>query len=229
MSPVLHIDAGGNPISIRDYKSIPDIIQVDKLDDFNLIYEWLAAGQPASTKVKEMGLTPGYKTLIIDHITDIQRMSFRQVVGTTNVGPGSIPATAEIQHFNKVLGQMVNFARLFFALDMHVLMTALERSDKDELTGAFMQKPLLWGQSSSEVSGYAYVVARLVHRTRLSGKIKMAIGEDVINDQASIVALFRPSGKYIAKDQYLMLGDYMADPTMTKIYELVLSAEPIPL
>lgn len=230
LSPVLMLEQGGNPISIRSYEKAPDIVQMSSLSDFNPFYEWIAAGQNPDHEVcKLFGLNPPYRTLVIDSITEVQRMSFGTVIGTTKVGPGTIPATAEIQHFNKVLAQMVTFARLFLSLPMNVILTSLERDDKDESTGTIMHKPLLWGQSAGEVSGYAFLVARLVHRARLDNKtrmdaqraIELKIVEDPITDKTVSVALFQPTGKYIAKDQYGALGPFMADPTMTKILDKI--------
>ncbi len=221
MAPVLMLEQGGNPLSIRDYPQLPDIIHVEHLEEYNPFYEWLAAGQPADHYVaKRFELKPPYRTLIIDSITEVQRFSFRLVTGNSKTGPGTIPQSTEIQHFNKVLGQMVTFANLFFSLPMHVILTSLEREDRDEATGTIMYKPLLWGQSGSEVAGYAYLVARLVHRAKLQGK-ELRMVEDAITDDTVSVALFRPSGKYVAKDQYGCMGAYMADPTMTKMLDLL--------
>lgn len=230
LEPVLMLESGGNPISLRDYDKIPDIVHIDKLDEFNQPYEWLSMSQPPNHPFcREMQLNPPYRTVIVDSITEVQRMSFRTVIGTTKVGPGTVPATAEIQHFNKVLGQMVTFANLFYSLPLNVILTSLEREDKDETTGSIMYKPLLWGQSAGEVSGYAYLVARLVHRTRLDFKTetminqaaKLGITEEPMSDSTTSVALFMPSGKYVAKDQYGMGIPYMVSPTMGKILAAV--------
>jgi hypothetical protein len=225
-SPALMLEQAGNPISLRDFKTLPDIIHISQLEDYNPFYEWLAAGQPIEHPVvKAFDLHPPYKSLIIDGITEVQRYSFQIVTGSRNVGPGSFPASTEIQHFNKVLGQMVNFARLFFSLPMHVIMTSLEKEDKDETTGLISYKPLLWGQSSGEVCGYAFVVARLVHRAKLEKGVLKAM-EDSITDETVSVALFRPSGKYVAKDQMGMGVPFMADPTITKMLDLIEKANP---
>lgn len=222
MSPVLMLEQGGNPLSIREYEKLPDIIHIEKLEEYNPFYEWLAAGQPPDAPiVKLFDLKPPYKTVIIDSITEVQRYSFNIVTGNTKAGPGTIPASTEIQHFNKVLGQMVTFARLFFGLpNMHVILTSLEREDRDEATGVIMYKPLLWGQSGGEVAGYAYLVGRLVHRARLAGK-ELRLVEDAISEKTISVALFQPTGKYVAKDQYGCMGAYMADPSMTKLLNLL--------
>lgn len=221
MSPVLMLEQGGNPLSIRSYAQYPTIVHMEKLEEYNPFYEWLSAGQPKDHPVVgHFDLKPPYKTLVIDSITEVQRFSFKMVTGNTKTGPGTIPQSTEIQHFNKVLGQMVTFAHLFFSLPMHVILTSLEREDKDDATGTIMYKPLLWGQSGGEVAGYAYLVARLVHRAKLQGK-DLRLVEDAISDDTVSVALFRPTGKYVAKDQYGCMGAYMADPTMSKLLDLL--------
>jgi hypothetical protein len=238
LSPVLMLDSSGNPISIRNYPQLPDIVQIDSLTEYNPIYEWLAAGQPEEHGVpKSLDLHPPvpYKTVIIDGVTGVQRMSFSIVIGTTKAGPGTIQESAEFQHFNKVLAQMVTFAKLFYSLHMNVLITSLEREDVDEATKTIHYKPLLWGQSAGEVPGYAYLVSRLVHRARLENKDKMDLEEahrlHIIEDSIGVgtvsVALFRPTGKYIAKDQYGKCGPFMVNPTMTKILDKILAVEPV--
>jgi len=227
-APALMIDIGGNPISIRDYKERPDVISIDALTDLNLIYAWIKGGQSVEAMftqagkptnfVEAMQLHPPYKTLIIDGVTDLQRFSFGQVTGNDATGPGDLPNETKRPHFNAVLGQMVKIARLFYDLPMHVIMTALEHSDKDATTELITYRPLLLGQSASEVAGYAYVVGRMVHRTKVADKI--GISEDSIGKTATSIALFKPSGKYVAKDQTGRLGAYMIDPTMTKIMDL---------
>ncbi len=229
-SPVLYLESGGNVISIRDYNPQPDVIHIDALEDFNPIYEWLTNGQPECKFQKDFELRTGYKTLVIDQITDIQRMTMNKASGNmgTATSPGTIPQTMQIQHFNSTLAHMVKFATLFYGLkDMHVIITCQEREDKDEQTGLISYKPLLWGQSAGEVPGYAYLVSRLVHRARVNtdSKMKLAIGEQP--ESVTSVAFFMPSGKYVAKDQYGMHDEdggplnYMIDPSIPKLLDAI--------
>jgi len=219
-APVLWLDMGGNPFSIRDYEKKPDILALESLEELNPIYEWLVAGQPDSKVVEELELSPPYKTIVIDGVTEVQRRAFARATGAAQDKPGDEVPSSTRQHFGRVLGYMVNFARLFYSLDMHVMISSLEREDKDEMTGAISYKPLLWGQSSGEVAGYAFLVARLLHRTRVEKKILRA-AEDTITADSTSVALFQPSGKYIAKDQYGKLPPFMADPTIPRIMDLI--------
>lgn len=219
-APALMLEAAGNPISIRDYPQKPDIIRIDQLKDLNAPYDWIRRGQPEGhSLVKKFDLNPPYKTLIVDQLTDVQRMSFSEVSGNKELDPGSHPQRVQRQHFGAVLGQMVNFAKLYYSLPLHVIMTALEKTTVNEMTGAVSYSPLLWGQSDTEVPGYAYVVARLVHRTLVKARtLKMM--EDATSDTVS-VAFFVPSGTFLAKDQYGALGIAMADPTVPKMVDLI--------
>lgn len=222
-SPVLLLDCGGNPLSIRDYARKPDIIQIDALADLNPVYRWLATGQdPKDTLVKQMDLnTDGYKTVILDGVTDLQRFSFAQVVGNVNKLPGDIPSPTQIQHHQGVLQQMTNLSRLFFKLPMNVIVTALEKETQDA-NGQLMYRPLLTGQAPGEVAAYAYTLARLVHRARVSKREQrdLKIAEDP-NEETVAVAFFRPSGAIMAKDQSGIGLDFMVDPTITKIIDAI--------
>ena len=228
LRPVLMVNASGNPIAIRDYDPQPDILELERLDELDTVYYWVRAGQPDCAFQKGLGLARDYKTLIIDGTTEIQRFSFNQQRGP--VGPGSFPAKVERQHFYNTLGQMVTFAKLFYDLPMNVLMTSLEASDRDEGTGELFYHPLLWGQSEGEVCGYAYVVARMVHRAILkrenpAAEKALVKTDDPQGAELVSVALFTPTGKYYAKDQYGALGTHMINPTMTKIMDLITGKE----
>lgn len=219
-APVLLLNAAGNPIAIRDYKPAPDVINIEDLKDVNAPYDWIRKGQPETHPFcKEFDLEPPYRTLIVDQLTDVQRLSFAHVTGNKNLAPGDHPARVQRQHFGAVLGQMVNFAKLYYSLPVHVIMTCLEKTTVNEATGAVSYSPLLWGQSDTEVPGYAYIVARLMHRSVLPNKA-LKIIEDVDANTVS-VAFFTPGGTFYAKDQYGALGDWMAAPTLTKMVDKI--------
>lgn len=224
--PTLWLDMSGNPMSIRDYERLPDIIEVERLGDINDPYNWIMNGQKPDAKfAKAFDLSPPYKAIVLDQITDLQRISFATVMGQPNLGPGDIGKHAQRRDFYGVLGQMTRFARLYYSLPMHVIMTALEKTTTDEVTGAVTMSPLLWGQSDTEVPGYAYVVARMVHRAKMKGPVLKAIEDSAGEEALHAVALFMPSGKYDAKDQYGALGNYMIDPSIPKMLDLIYGEE----
>ncbi len=220
-SPVLWFDSGGNPISIRDYPQKPDIIKITKLEDYNPFYNWLRDGQKETDPiVKAFDLRPPYKTVVIDGITSTQRKSFAVVTGNQNIGPGSFPQQVEIQHFNKVLAQMVNFGELFFyELPIHVIMTALEAEKTVETTGSILYRPLLWGQSAGEIPGQALAVARMLHIERADARTKLAM--QGLPEKPVSVAVFRAGPNHVAKDQYGGLPDVMPNPTVTKMLDRI--------
>jgi hypothetical protein len=219
-APVLMLNAAGNPLSIRDYDPAPTIIDLEELADVNAPYDWIRGGQKENHPFcKKFELEPPYKTLIVDQLTDLQRMSFAHVTGSKNIGPGDYPQRVQRQHFGSVLSQMVNFAKLYFSLPIHVIMTALEKTTVNDMTGAVTYSPLLWGQSDTEVPGYSYVVARLVHRSQVSKNV-LKIVEDADKNTVS-VAFFIPGGTFYAKDQYGALGTYMADPSIARMVDLI--------
>lgn len=223
-APVLWLDAAGNPISIREYDPGPDIIKIEELKDLNDPYVWIKQGQPKDHPFcKQFNLNPPYKTLVVDQITDVQRISYELVTGNTTGGPGDLLKPHQIQHFLGILNQMIRFVKLYYDLPIHVIMTALEKNERDDMTGMVRSAPLLWGQSDTEVPGYAYLVGRLVHRAVVSSGL-LKVLEDSADEQAqeiASVAFFLPSGKYVAKDQYGALGSYMANPTITKMLDKI--------
>lgn len=228
LSPVLYLNASGNPISIRDYEKQPDIVDMEKLPDFNAPYDWLVGGQkPDHVFPKTMGLERApYKTVIIDQLTDVQRMAFRVVLGAQSVGPGDFPVKREWAHYNKVLYQMTNFAKLYFSLPMHVIMTALETAKTNEETGSVKYMPSLEGTSIHEVPGYALLVGRLVPAQTMRPALYKAVvkaNDDVEPDYS--VVFFKPSSRFLAKNQYgNELGDFLVDPSMTDIIDGIMSS-----
>ena len=218
--PTLMLGAANNPLAIRDYKKLPDIIKLETVKDLNDPYDWLQRGQPKDDPlVKAMDLHPPYKCVIIDGITEIQRFSFNAQTGAVKLGPGDFPEKATYNHFGMVLGQMIQMARYYLDLPMHVILTSLEKQDKDEVTGLIKYAPLLWGQSDKEVGGYAYVVGRLMHLSMMADRSQKLM--ELADATTTSVALFKPSAKYVAKDQYGVLGDFMVNPSIPKILELV--------
>jgi len=224
-SPCLLLNAGGNPLSIRDYDPQPTIIEMEQLEDLNAPYDWLRKGQPVSHPfVKQFDLTPPYKSVIIDQITQVQRMMFAKTMGyddTARYGPGTLVPKREWEHYNKVLYSMINMASLYVSLPIHVILVAQESNKPIEegVVGVALE-----GQGAIEVPSYVYVIGRLVHRGRMKTglvtRMEEASGVEVVS-----VCFFASAGGYDAKDQYGALGDYMINPTLTQMLDLIYGKE----
>jgi len=215
------LNAAGNPLSVRDYRPQPTVLQLEQLSDLNDPYDWLARGQPMDDPIAQaLGLKEPFKTVVLDGITEIQRMSFNEQRGI--VGPGSFPTRVGRDHFYNTLGQMTVMANLFYSLPLHVIMTALEATERDAKTDWIYHSPLLWGQSDVEVGGYAYVVARMMNFAAVDAKVAKALEKE---DDVYYLAIFNPTGRFYAKDQYFALGEYMVNPTMAQVYDRILEVK----
>jgi hypothetical protein len=217
-APVLWLNLSGNPLSIRDYEKHPDILDIEALDDVNQVYDWLTGGQKETDPiVKKYDLVPGYKTLVIDGITDVQREILTIVAGNQKVKPGTTPRPRELQHYNPSLDQMVMFAKYFFNLKkMHVIITALEREETDPDSQKKYYRPLLLGQAAGEVAGYAYTVMRMVPPDRIDRASKKKVGGETIDRPTTeSIALLRGTSSYYAKDQHGTGLEFIVNPTVT--------------
>jgi len=122
---------------------------------------------------------------------------------------------------------MINWANRFYELnDLHVIVVTLENGKKNEATGTINYAPLLWGQSEGEVSGIAYMVARMVNRAKVNTAMekKLTVTDDSIDKDAVSVMLLKTTGSYAAKDQYGTGLGFIADPTMTKVLDAIASS-----
>lgn len=238
-APVLHFDIGGNTESIDDYRRQPDRVLIEAPKELNPFYNWLKDGQPTTGQwarlISQFELRPPYKTVVIDGVTGFQRGMFRIITGETELELAAIPKKLERGHYGQVLAAMTNFSMLFFRLEMHVIVTALERQ---QLVGAgddayMYVSPLLLGQSATEVAGDARAVARMLHIERLSPvdrkDIKRAVEAGAKSRGAAeavelvSVADFRQTMHQYGKDQLGIRppGGRMVNPTITKMLDLM--------
>ena len=238
-APVLMLESAGNPLSLRDYDPQPTIFSMEKLTDYNSVYDFLLQHQPAKHAFRKMCSDAGipledyYKTVILDGSTEVQRFAFDVIVPGTDVPPGDLPASYEYSHYLRVLNTMLNWSDKFIrTLDMHVILTALE-DEHQEKSGELKVRPLIWGQSRGEICGYAYLVMRLAPvGTVIDTRTKSVIANDLVEAKASqTVGFVKATNTFYAKDQYGMrdedgqLMSYMFDPTITKIWDSIIAVK----
>ena len=221
LAPVLMLEAFGNPISIRGYKEKPDIVTVHDMADFNEPYDWLTTGQdPKHPFCQQFGLKPPYKTIIVDSLTEVQRMVIRRITGQNFIGPGDPTPAMQRQGFGQLMGSMLNWAVCFLGLDMNVILTSHEAERQEVAGGIVYKKPLLWGQGGNELAGYCYMVMRL--QTALSAEPwTRTIPDNPVTDATQTIGWFCETTKHYAKDQYGIRTDHIIDPTMTEVMNLI--------
>jgi hypothetical protein len=241
-SPVLWLDCGGNPQSIRNRKPQPHIFMIEGSKDLDLPYDWLLKGQPAEHKfideATKMGVTLSrpttvplgekYKTVVFDGLTDYQRICMDELTGNDKRKFGETLAFADQRTWGQALSKLTKLARLLFGIpNISVLVSALERQEIDGLTQAVSYGPGLWGQARAEVPGYSLLTMRMVRRSKMSTKEQKLVAEQetdgVSNEPAYSTGYIDQVGKFLAKEQYGgKLPARMASPTiptiMTAIY-----------
>lgn len=210
-SPVLVCDfEGGAPIR---YAKMPKgsytIRRINRIEDLNQIYEYLAKGNHP------------YKSVVLDSLTEIQKLGLNEFVyGINQVKSfkGSVIdiKSAEIQHWGKSANQMGMLVRFFRDLPMHSFFTTLTQVTKDELTGQITYDIALPGKQSTEVPGIPDIVGYITSQKNPATK------------QEERVVLFQPTGKYIAKDRTDALGAGQpfpkGDKFITRMLDLIYTA-----
>jgi hypothetical protein len=209
------LNAHGNPESTRAFAQLPAIFDVSALDDLNPVYNWLKSGQNAAAPfavTNELG-TALYQTVIIDTITEVQRISNKTVTGNNRKGPGDTLLPAQIQHHGQIFLQTTNILDLFFDLPMHVIMVAWQQrlfAGDGEVVG---YRPFFTGQTADVSDGYGNLTGRFVQIKDIPRKEREALR---IPSTARVVVFWE-------KDQISAgkLGDFMVDPTADKIISAV--------
>lgn len=238
LAPVLHLDCGGNPTSMRHFKHKPKTLRITKLSDLNVIYDWLLNDQPADhTMVLQARCTPGYKTVVLDGLTRIQFLSFKQALGT-NPKPGDMPNKPEWEQYNRVLLHMTNAFVQFYNLKMHVLVTALEDNEKRfydpddvRLTSKELQPndyyiqavPGIDGKSLERIPGIADGVYRIAHKAMIDPVTLNKIEKEHGKVKYSVLQLQNTKLAY-AKDQHMLGMAYIPDPTMKQLTDLLVGS-----
>jgi len=235
--PVLHIDAGGNPISVIKAGAQPKIVRMTKLADLNFIYDWLFRGQPVDhPMVAQLGCVPGYKTLVLDGLTRIQFMSFGVAMGNTGAPPGNMPTKPEWDHYSRVLLNMTNAFVQFYELKMHVMVTALEDADKqfydpdkvklkvnelDDSDYYYQAMPAIDGKSLGRVTGMAETVIRMASKHKVEPSLVKRIEKASEKSIKYCVAQFQETRSAYAKDQHGFSVSYLGDPQISEMLDLL--------
>lgn len=218
-APVLHIDCGGNPETLGNLDRSGDVCRLERISELNVIYDWIMRGQPINHEaVSALGLAAGYKTLVLDGISDLQGYSFVSIMGEENQKIADVPRKPEFGDWRAVLAQMTKISKKLFQLDMHVIVTAWEKEDVDRDTGAIRYRPLLVGQSVDMVPGYALAVGRVINPARADGQIAKLLKD---KPDARSIIIFQPGKSYDAKDQNGFNIPAMINPTASKLLDLL--------
>ena len=230
-SPLLLIDCGGNPESLRRNARHPYVIAIETSKELGAIYSWLAAGQPREKHpflelLKKNNFPPlpeeKFKSVAIDVITEVQRIVVDEITGNDSKMPGDSFKSAETRDWGTALTQVTKAARLFFKLDLTVFIICWEKAKENN--GITRIVPSLWGQAQNEVPGYSLLTMRFVREAKLGFKEKKEVTKEEIA-QAHTFAYCDQISDLLVKEQYGGLPPVIADPTVTKLLNYIYGEE----
>ena len=205
MCPILGINVGGNPVSIRDYPQYQiDIVDIEDVRDINTVINWLYS------RDKNVGLPDkNYKTVIVDGISDVQTLFSTIITGGSRIA--EIPRGFDnYKQWGQLLEMSAVFARALYKLDMHVIITALE--NYRDSSGQYV--PLLFGQSTDKITPMPYMVGRLTSHERTTVKVRKQLADQKVDN---LIQLRSTSEVPYTKWQYGEAPTYVINPTMEKL------------
>lgn len=196
MRGVLVIDIEGGLRSIKEKYPNVAAVRVKSWADMQSVYEELYKGDH------------GYHTIIIDSLTEAQKMSMDQVmrrlVEEHEERDADVPG---IREWNINIEQTRKFVRAYRDLPVNTIFTALMKQDKNPRTGAVKKKPSLSGKVADEVAGFLDIVAYL-YTKEIEGTNKR-------------VLLCGATEDTVAKDRTDTLPQVIVEPTMSLIWNAV--------
>lgn len=194
MRKVLLIDVEGGTLTLRDTYPDVETVRVTSWTEMQVVYDELYTGKY------------DYTTIIIDSLTEIQKMSMSQVMRKLVDEHGERDADVPgLREWNINLEQTRKFVRAFRDLPVNTVFTALMRADKNPRTGALKRKPSLSGKIADEVAAFLDIVVYL-YAKEIDGEQKRML-------------LCGQTEETIAKDRSNNLPMIIEDPTMAAIWE----------
>lgn len=212
--PILWLEAEGGTASIGDKKGI-DIARVTGLDSYREALTFLQSKDGKK-----------YKTVVIDSFSETQAAVLKDIMQHVKASdPSRDEFSPLFAEWGRLTGVMREIARAYRDLPMHVVITALQREDKDDLTGRMKVRPRLSPTLADELPAFMDAVLYLYTATAAKGETD---AEGVTPDEEGLTvirnALIKPTGKYVAKCR-IPAGqdspDYISDPTFDKVAELL--------
>ena len=155
------------------------------------------------------------ETVILDSITEIQKFAMAFVLGI-ELDTWELDSPFKLPKF-KEWGEDAEYIRLlvrhFRNLGVNLILTAHDKTIRDEKTGKADVLPSLPGKLTNEVLGFLDICGYLYVPPKKEDEDESSGGDTKFRN----VLLTQANGKYIAKDRYERLGAYMVNPTMKKI------------
>lgn len=200
MSPVLVIDIEGGTESLKHSYPDVDMIRVLNWKQMQDVYNELYLGKT------------GYKTVILDSLTEIQKFNMYNVMeAALKARPNQEPDVPGMREWGINLEQMRKFVRGFRDLEMHTIFTALAKNDKNDKTGITTTGPSLSGKMAGEVAAFLDIVSYYYVK-------QVGTGKDIEFQRFLLTGM---TEQFIAKDRSGKLPMVVESPTMQTIFEMM--------
>lgn len=229
--PVLWVNFAGNPESIvaKLNDDVVQMVELDRPDELGQVYDYLVKGQDVNHPFSKAvgGLKGGFKTLVIDQLTEVNRRILSRLFGTDSINT-VVPTTEKgrdnRQLYDTSLSYMMGLSfSLYQRLELNVVIAAQE--SVSEWSEHFQVN--LYGQAKSEVPSHARLVGRLAHASQFAEIDALAQVLKVPKQSIYNVLQLTPSKSVAAvKNQYLPNGpQYVINPSMQKIMDIIFKLE----
>lgn len=185
------LDKDGKPISV-------DYVEVKSLQDMEAAYHYLKNDKH------------GYECVVVDSLTEIQKVVKDHIL---EAGKRDQMQIADWGALSMKLERMV---RAFRDLPLHVVITALEETETDKITGEVKVYPALQGGLQKQLPAYFDLVLYMYAKEVVA---------DGGSSQIKFFALTKNSGKYIGKDRSGKLPSIIQEPTFPKVYDLIFNQQ----
>lgn len=198
MRKVLIVDIEGGTLSLKARFPDIDTVRVKSWDDMKRVYDELYKGEH------------DYRTIVIDSLTEAQKMSMDEVMKKLieRVGDDNRDADVPgIREWNINIEQTRKFVRLFRDLPYNTVFTALPKADRNVRTGHTRTKPYLSGKVADEVAGFLDIVVYLYTKE--------------VDSEQKRMLLCGATQDIVAKDRTGKLEQVIMDPTMSNIWKAV--------
>lgn len=202
LRPVLFIDIEGGTESLRHTYPDVEVIRVSTWKQMQEVYNELHQGKH------------GYKTVVLDSLTEIQKFSMYGIMEDLVRGkPEADPDVPGMREWGKNIEQIRRFVRAFRDLPMNSIFTALVRSEKDTKTGVTSLMPMLSGKLAHEVAAFLDIVVYYYVKQIGSGE----------GAELKRLMLCHKTEQHVAKDRSGRLPLVIEGPTMKAVYDLMTS------
>jgi phage nucleotide-binding protein len=193
---VLHLDIEGGTMSVEKRYPKVEFIRITDWDQLWNIYNDLLRN------------AYDYSTIIIDNLSEAQKIGMKAIMDVAKLRDPDIEEEVPRQRdWGIILERMRLMVRAFRDLPTHTIITAHEKEETQQRTGLGIFKPSLSGKLANEVAGFFDVVVRMYV-------------QEVDGESTRILAT-AASEDYIAKDRSDSLPEYMTNPTMQKIFQIM--------